>query len=57
MNAVGTPRRGLIWLVFGLAFLGTSVVPLPLPVTTSCVIHLPSSNFTLPTVMNPAVLK
>jgi hypothetical protein len=29
MNAVGTPRRGLIWLVFGLAFLGTSAVPLP----------------------------
>jgi hypothetical protein len=29
MNAVGMPRRGLIWLVFGLAFLGTSAIPLP----------------------------
>ena len=29
MNATGMPRRGLIWLVFGLAFIGTSAVPLP----------------------------
>ena len=29
MKAAGMPRRGLIWLVFGLAFLSTSAIPLP----------------------------